>query len=1004
MNVGSDSVVEGLNSQADNATGCPFAKNLVAARIKQIVEAHRSPLPADDLKYVVVVGGDEVIPFFRYPDPALLGNETLYVPPVRDTTSSQASLRLGYVLSDDFLASRNDVSLHGNDFPVPDLASGRLVETPAEIVGVIDAFLDAGGAVTPQSGLVTGYGFVTDSADQVAERFDNLVGASSNEELITNQGVSPGVFSDGANNADGYYRTRNWTATDLRRELLGTGRDLVFLAGHFSANDALSADYKTNILTTELPNAAVDLTNSIVFSQGCHAGYNLVNEHGRPNVTQPLDWAQAFAQKRATLIAGTGYQYGDTDFIAHSERLWVNLAQELGGAIGSSLLRSKQRFLEDSPGLSALDEKAVLQATLFGLPMLHVEVTAASPEPETTEVAPSPITAGPGGELGGLSADEVSVTGPSVPPVQPDQKSLNGLTTPATWFNGSDGLSLKPYQPVLPLESVNVTAAGTALRGALFLGGTYADDTNETPLTSAPATELRGIHAPFETDVFFPPQPWTANYFGALSASGRTQLHVTPVQHRSESPTMTRRTFSSMTFRLFYSNNTSSYCGNRSTEAPCDIGQTASTPALSAPPTITGVDTLVDGNTLTFMAHVVGDNIAGIQGVWATYTEVGSGTFQSILLVRDPDDPTLYTKSIETDSPQPIDFLIQAVGGNGKVSLDNNVGAFYRHGSIPGPLDPGENPPATTLSFASEPPSSVAYKQSFSVSREARLVRGLLSERKDSSGSGSAARASRRRRIRAATRSSRSRRRLPLGTYLLTASFDGNGECDASDDSRTITVTRQPTSLAIAFPVVTLTASTAPQSTPLHDRTVIVTLQGGATFVGKTDPQGRVRVPSSLLAGLSQGAYTVTAAFEGDEGYAEATATANNGLNVIRRGTGSDRITGTNGSDLILDAGGSNTIDGRGGNDIIVTLGNGSQTILGGTGDDSIETGSGSDKIDGGAGNDTISAGDGSNQVAAGSGDDVITAGTGSDKVDGGAGFDVCHADGGSNTVTSCEA
>ena len=31
-------------------------------------------------------------------------------------------------------------------------------------------------------------------------------------------------------------------------------------------------------------------------------------------VTQPLDWAQAFAQKGATLIAGTGYQYGDTDF------------------------------------------------------------------------------------------------------------------------------------------------------------------------------------------------------------------------------------------------------------------------------------------------------------------------------------------------------------------------------------------------------------------------------------------------------------------------------------------------------------------------------------------------------------------------------------------------------------------------------------------------------------------------------------------------------------------
>ena len=185
---------------------------------------------------------------------------------------------------------------------------------------------------------------------------------------------------------------------------------------------------------------------------------------------------------------------------------------------------------------------------------------------------------------------------------------------------------------------------------------------------------------------------------------------------------------------------------------------------------------------------------------------------------------------------------------------------------------------------------------------------------------------------------------LPPGTYPVTASFAGTSACGFSDVSASILVTKQPTTLAIAFPVVTLTASTTPQPTPLHDRTVIVSVsQGGSTmltFVGRTDPQGRVRVPPSLLAALPQGSYTVVAEFDGDEGYAETAATAGNGLNVIRRGTGSDRITGTEGSDLILDSGGSNTIDGRGGNDVIIALGSGSQTILGGTGDDWIETGS----------------------------------------------------------------
>ena len=138
------------------------------------------------------------------------------------------------------------------------------------------------------------------------------------------------------------------------------------------------------------------------------------------------------------------------------------------------------------------------------------------------------------------------MTGPAGDPIP---KPLNGLTGAATYLTGSNGLSLKPMQPVLPLASENITASGQSPRGVLFLGGSYPDERNMVPLTAAPATELRGIHSRFHTDVFFPPQPWTLNYFGALSGSGNTQLHVTPVQHRSESPTMTRRKFTSMSFR-----------------------------------------------------------------------------------------------------------------------------------------------------------------------------------------------------------------------------------------------------------------------------------------------------------------------------------------------------------------------------------------------------------------------------------------------------------------------
>ena len=98
-------------------------------------------------------------------------------------------------------------------------------------------------------------------------------------------------------------------------------------------------------------------------------------------VTLTLDWAQAFAQKRATLIAGTGYQYGDTDFIEYSERLYRNFARELRAgtgavSVGEALVRAKLDYLAATPDMRGMHEKALLEATVFGLPMLGVNMPA----------------------------------------------------------------------------------------------------------------------------------------------------------------------------------------------------------------------------------------------------------------------------------------------------------------------------------------------------------------------------------------------------------------------------------------------------------------------------------------------------------------------------------------------------------------------------------------------------------------------------------------------------
>ena len=123
---------------------------------------------------------------------------------------------------------------------------------------------------------------------------------------------------------------------------------------------------------------------------------------------------------------------------------------------------------------------------------------------------------------------------------------------------------LNPVEPVLPLETRNVTVAGMTLRGIGFRGGSYTDQANIVPLTSAPATEIRGIHFPFRAQAFYPVRAWDANYFDALSqpSGGITKLVVMPAQFKANNLTdieATLRKYSDMDFRLFYSDNVASY-------------------------------------------------------------------------------------------------------------------------------------------------------------------------------------------------------------------------------------------------------------------------------------------------------------------------------------------------------------------------------------------------------------------------------------------------------------
>jgi CSLREA domain-containing protein len=776
--------VAALNQQADLPanTQCPYAKNLVAQAIKEIVDNYRAQNA--NLEYIVLIGNDDILPFFRHVDRALLANEKNYRPPVRTNTTSYGSLALGYVLSQDAYGADKFLPVGNVDLPLPGLAVGRLVETYDEITNMLDAYEETDGALPqPQSALVTGYDFLVDAADEMT----SLYTTGLNNPPITL--IAPREFSP--------LHPDTWTADHLRAELFGSRHDLIFLAGHFSANSALAADYQTRLTTDELVNADVDLRNALVYSPGCHSGYNIVNEHGVVNLTNKLDWAQAFAQKGAVLVAGTGYQYGDTDFLEYSERLYVYFTQQLmadTGApvpLGTALMNAKRDYLATTAELRGLHEKSLLQITLFGLPMMTLDMPNRLPgsTADPLDVTLQEATTEPGLTLG-LQSYDITIPLPSTEVTITLQSVSSDNTLTALYYRGPDGVVANPAEPVLPLTFKDASVSGTVLRGVGFRGGSYTDLANVAPLTGAPTTEIRGVHAPFQSPVFFPINPWRINYFDALTGSGEgaIRLALMGAQFRSNGADVyhgTLRLYESLDLRLYYSNNFIEYGGN--------------IPALAAPPTIDGVmaTSNSDNNSVTVQARATGDASAGIQAVWVTYTFCDGqgacgGQWQSLDLTQDALDSARWQGTLPLGSHDPTElrFMLQAVNGVGLVSLATNLGAYYR--SDVDPADPSANSlavAATTLSLSG--PASGAY------GTQAQFTAVLTAEGQPLAGQPVVFALGAQRRAATTNSSGVATTTIPLltnaGTNEVRASFAGSSGYRAAAASHSFLITKQTT-------------------------------------------------------------------------------------------------------------------------------------------------------------------------------------------------------------------
>jgi CSLREA domain-containing protein len=699
-----DAQYEGVawaNTQADANPLCPSARNMAADEIKKVIDEYRNA-NAGTLEYIVLAGGAAVIPYFQVQDVAGLADEKDYVVPVKPLTASEAGLKNNLVQGQDGYGSQLEVTQSGYTLDYPELAVGRLVDSASDISIAVNAYIATDGVITPSSSLVTGYDFVGDAAEAIKTEMN--AGTNSTADTLIQP---PGEAPDGPN---------TWTADQLRAKLFAGNFDIAVLTGHFSAGTLLAADYATQISAEEILYSDVDLNHVFFMTLGCHGGYTIPGDDMLNNATPDPDWAKAFLRKGAAgYVAATGYAYGDTELTEYGERLFVLMAKQLRTgsdpvSVGYAMMEAKRQYLADTAQLTGIDHKTIIETTLYGLPMMKVNMPGARITPSSdTSVATmyNPVGGGPGAALG-LGDAPASLS----PTVNTHTKSLENLSTDlpitTTYLSGANGVIANPFEPILPKQIYDVSVVGKILRGVAFRGGVYTDQTGIIPLTSAPTTETSTAHQSFNTEVFYPTQLWMTNYYDAFNG-GDTRLVLFPSQFKSSAPGAingTLRTFSNLNLQLYYL-----------PDNWIDSSPEIQAAGVSAAPSISGASASEDNsNLVTFSVNASTDGSAGVQAVWVLYTgESGSpyhGAWTPLDLTQDPDDPTLWQGTLDLAAAganaEDVRFMAQAVGGAGLTALDTNLGAYYT--VTPFNAVPPPDPAPTTLSIVA-PPASGTYRK-----------------------------------------------------------------------------------------------------------------------------------------------------------------------------------------------------------------------------------------------------------------------------------------------------
>ncbi|MCP4661346.1 MAG: hypothetical protein GY856_38575, partial [bacterium] len=296
-------------------------------------------------------------------------------------------------LSDDPLAVRRPLrpSELDDDVILPDLAVGRLVETPEEIIHAIAAYISQDGILdlttTDDKVLVTAYDFLRDSGRWIRRHWN--VAYDLPDDPLT-------AFVDGELISSDWGVSMVEDRRLVLRDRIGARNGILSLNGHATHyEEGVPGQNRLDIQglpASEIygPDAcgtpstgAVDLAGAIVYAVGCHGGLPVPGSCAS-DADRSLDLPQTFLARGAcAYLANSGFGWGLKNGVGLSERIVLLLTEELTRgddlvAIGDAVRRVKERYYLESPRFDAYDVKTSLQWTLFGFPTYAVRTGIAT--------------------------------------------------------------------------------------------------------------------------------------------------------------------------------------------------------------------------------------------------------------------------------------------------------------------------------------------------------------------------------------------------------------------------------------------------------------------------------------------------------------------------------------------------------------------------------------------------------------------------------------------------